>query len=127
MHSFQNALGESLSGVKKCTLLSLGGAGGQTIHNRSTFGAPLKTYGHNASNELCGKSVASKLRPQQANGLFYQGDTEIGENLHLFIKRSAPENFQHEFFSMLLLPKVERVAKRDLPAKLRGAPETNFL
>ena len=71
--------------------------------------------------------MASKLRPQQANGLFYQGDTEIGENLHLFIKRSAPENFQHEFFSMLLLPKVERVAKRDLPAKLRGAPETNFL
>ena len=27
--------------------------------------------------------------PQQANGLFYQGDTEIGENLHFFIKRSA--------------------------------------
>ena len=49
-------------GEKKCTLLSLGGAGGQTVHNRSTFGEPLKTYGHNASNELRGRSVASKLR-----------------------------------------------------------------
>ena len=56
--------------MKKCTLLSLGGAGGQTVHNRSTFGAPLKTYGHNASNELY--------------GLFYQGDTEIGQNLHFY-------------------------------------------
>ena len=36
---------------------------------------------------------------QQAGGLFYQGDTEIGENLHFFIKRSAPENFQRENFS----------------------------
>ena len=86
-------------GWQKWTLLSLGGAGGQTVHNRSTFGAPLKTYGHNASNELCGRSVASKLWPQQADGLFYQGDTEIGENLHFFIKRSAPENFQGENFS----------------------------
>ena len=86
-------------GWQKWTLLSLGGAGGQTVHNRSTFGVPLKTYGHNASNELCGRSVASKLWPQQADGLFYQGDTEIGENLHFFIKRSAPENFQGENFS----------------------------
>ena len=73
-------------GWQKWTLLSLGGAGGQTVHNRSTFGAPLKTYGHNASNELCGRSVASKLWPQQADGLFYQGETEIGENLHFFYK-----------------------------------------
>ena len=43
--------------------------------------------------------MASKLWPQQADGLFYQGDTEIGENLHFFIKRSAPENFQGENFS----------------------------
>ena len=86
-------------GWQKWTPLSLRGAGGQTVHNRSTLGVPLKTYGHNASNELCGRSVASKLWPQQADGLFYQGDTEIGENLHFFIKRSAPENFQREIFS----------------------------
>ena len=43
--------------------------------------------------------MASKLRPQQADGLFDQGETEIGENLRFFIKRSAPENFQHENFS----------------------------
>ena len=40
---------------QKCTLLSLGGAGGQTVHNRSTFGAPLKT------NELCGRSVGGSI------------------------------------------------------------------
>ena len=34
-----------------------------------------------------------------ADRLFYQGDTEICENLHFFIKRSAPENFQGENFS----------------------------
>ena len=45
-----------LFGVKKYTLLSLGGA---TVHNRSTFGVTLKTCGYNASNELCGRSVAS--------------------------------------------------------------------
>ena len=49
-------------GWKKWTLLSLRGAGGQTVHNRSTFGAPLKTCGHNASNEVCGRSVASKFK-----------------------------------------------------------------
>ena len=32
------------------------------------------------------------------NGLFYPGETEMGENLHFFIKRSAPENFQCEIF-----------------------------
>ena len=54
--------------------------------------------GYYASNELCGRSVASKLIPQQAGGLFHQGDTEIGENLHFFIKRSTPENFQCDNF-----------------------------
>ena len=39
------------------------------------------------------------MRPQEADELFYQGDTEIGDNLHFFIKRSAPENFQREIFS----------------------------
>ena len=43
--------------------------------------------------------MASKLRPRQANGLFYRGETAIGENLHFFIKRSAPNNFQQENFS----------------------------
>ena len=85
-----------LSGV--CTLLTLGGAGGLTVENRSTIGVPLKTLGYYASNELCGRSVASKLIPQQAGGLFHQGDTEIGENLHFFIKRSTPENFQCDNF-----------------------------
>ena len=28
--------------------------------NRSTFGVPLKTFGYNGSNELCGKDGATK-------------------------------------------------------------------
>ena len=106
------------------------------------WGTP-ETY---ASNELCKRSVASKLWPQQADGLFYQGDAEIGENLHFFIKRSAPENFQREIFSkgvpteslrthgseyvyergqrhifgrVIPTRSRERAAKRDLPAKIR--------
>ena len=43
--------------------------------------------------------MTSKLCSQQADGLFYQGETEIDENLHFFMKRSAPENFQGEIFS----------------------------
>ena len=61
------------------------------------WGTP-KQMGYYASNELCGRSVASKLIPQQAGGLFHQGDTEIGENLHFLIKRSTPENFQCDNF-----------------------------
>ena len=36
-------------------LLTLGGAGGQTVETRSTFGVRLKSLGYNASNGLCGK------------------------------------------------------------------------
>ena len=43
----------------RTAFLSLRGAGGQTVHYRLTFGTPLKTYGHNASNELCGFLLAT--------------------------------------------------------------------
>ena len=33
----------------------MGGAGGQTVETRSTFGVRLKSLGYNASNGLCGK------------------------------------------------------------------------
>ena len=59
------------------TLLTLGGAGGLTVETGSTIGVPLKTLGYNASNELCGKSVASKLRLQQADGLFHNSQFRI--------------------------------------------------
>ena len=41
--------------------LTLGRSGGQTVDTRSTSGVPLKSLGYNGSNELCGRSVASKL------------------------------------------------------------------
>ena len=88
----------TLSGVKKMHSSEFGRSWRPNRSQQVNFWGTLKTYGHNASNELCGRSVASKLIPQQAGGLFHQGDTEIGENLHFFIKRSTPENFQCDNF-----------------------------
>ena len=58
-----------------------------TIDSRSTFGLPLKTLGYNGSNELCGRSVASKLSPQQADDFVYQSDTQIREKRKFFSLR----------------------------------------
>ena len=41
--------------------LTLKGSGRQTLDTRSTSVVPLKSYGHDGSNGLCGRSVASKL------------------------------------------------------------------
>ena len=56
---------------------ALGRSGGQTVDTRSTSGVPLKSLGYNGSNELCGRSVASKLSPQQADESFLQVAMEI--------------------------------------------------
>ena len=47
-------------------ILALKIDGCQTVDTRSTFGVPLKSLGYNGSNELLGRSVASKLSLQQA-------------------------------------------------------------
>ena len=46
--------------------LTLGRSGGQTVDTRSTSGVAPKSLGYNGSNELLGRSVASKLSPQHA-------------------------------------------------------------
>ena len=76
----------------------MGRSGGQTVDTRSTSGVPLKSLGYNGSNELCGRSVASKLSPQQADGFFFQSDMKIREKGKFFVNRSVPENFQWENF-----------------------------
>ena len=38
----------------------------QTVYTRSTSGVASKSLGYNGSNELLGRSVASKLSAQQA-------------------------------------------------------------
>ena len=76
----------------------MGRSGGQTVDTRSTSGVPLKSLGYNGSNELCGRSVASKLSLQQADGFFYQGDMKIREKGKFFVNRSVPEHFQWEIF-----------------------------
>ena len=53
-------------GKKSRHHLTLGRSGGQTVDTRSTSGVPLKSLGYNGSPELLGRSVASKLSPQQA-------------------------------------------------------------
>ena len=50
----------------------------------------LKTLGNNGSNYLLGRSVASKLRPQQAAKAFLGANTEISEKQNFFINRSVP-------------------------------------
>ena len=54
---------------------SWGGAGGQTCDIWSTSGIPLKTWGHNASFQLCGMEG-------QSHQMFF------------FVKRSITESFQ---------------------------------
>ena len=44
----------------------------------------LPGLGYNGSNELLGRSVASKLSPQQADEFFHQGVTQIREKRKFF-------------------------------------------
>ena len=68
-------------------LLSFGVTGGQIAHTWSFLDLPLKSLGYNGSNELFGRLLGVKLRPQQADGLFHLGDTEIGEDWHFFYQK----------------------------------------
>ena len=67
--------------------LTLGEPGGQTVDTRSTSGLPLKSFGYNGSNELLGRSVASKLSQQQADEFFYQSKMKIRKNRKFFSLR----------------------------------------
>ena len=58
---------------------TLEGAGGQTDDTRSTFRPPLKTLGYNGSNQLLGRSVASKLWVHEPDTFFWGTDNEINE------------------------------------------------
>ena len=69
---------------------------------RSTSGVPLKNLGYNGSNELLGRSVASKLWVHEPDAFFLEAAREISEKWNFFVKRSVPENFQRENFSGLV-------------------------
>ena len=60
---------------------------------------PLKNLGYNGSNELLGRSVASKLWVHEPDIFFLEAAREISEKWNFFVKRSVPENFQREIFS----------------------------
>ena len=73
--------------------------GRQTVDTRSTSGVPLKSLGYNGSNELLGRSVASKLWVHEPDTFFLEAAREISEKWNFFVKRSVPENFGRENFS----------------------------
>ena len=63
----------SKTAIFVCTNLSyltLEGPGRQTFNTRSTAGVALKTLGYNASNQLCGRSVAPKLSAHEPATFF---------------------------------------------------------
>ena len=62
-------------------IITLEGALRQIIDTRSTSGVPLKSSGHNHSNELCGRSVASKLTAHKPYE-FFCGWTKKFTNLY---------------------------------------------
>merc|ERR1711978_455552 len=55
--------------------------------------------GYNGSNELLGRSVASKLWAHEPDTFFLEAAREISEKWNFFVNRSIPENFQRENFS----------------------------
>ena len=58
--------------------------GGQTIDTSSTLGLFLGSLGYNSSNQLLGRSLASKLSQQQAETKFHQCDMQIREKWKFF-------------------------------------------
>ena len=77
-------------------ILTLEGAGRQTVDTRSTSGLPLKSLGYKGSNELLGRSVASKLSPQQADEFFYQRDMEIREKKEFFYSSASSSKTERD-------------------------------
>ena len=68
----------------------------QTVDTRSISVLILKSYGHDGSNGLCGRSVASKMSAHCFNTFFPCLETESGEKVNLLVERSVPEVFQQE-------------------------------
>ena len=65
----------------------MGRSGGQTVDTRSTSGVAPKSLGYNGSNELLGRSVASKLSPQQAGKKNSRAAMEFREKRKFFSLR----------------------------------------
>ena len=59
------------------------GSGHQALDTRSPSVVPLKSYGYDGPNGLCGRSVASKLNAHRFN-TFFHPDTEIGKKVICF-------------------------------------------
>ena len=65
-------------------ILTLEGAGRQTVDTRSTSGLFLTNFWCNASNKQCGRSVVSKLSLHKPAAFFLRTDKEISEKQNFF-------------------------------------------
>ena len=68
-------------------ILTMKGAGRLTVDTNSTFRVPLKLLGHNDSNQLCGRLVASKLSVHEPGERFFADGKEI------FSSNALPKKF----------------------------------
>ena len=78
-------------------ILSLKGGGRQNVEIRSTYGVPLKSLGYNCLDELCGRSVASKLSQHESDGVFYRADKETDQRVH-FLESDPFQKFSTQIF-----------------------------
>ena len=78
-------------------ILTLKGGGRQTVETRSIFGVPLKSLGYNCLDELCGRSVASKLSQHESDGVFYRADKETDQRVH-FLESDPFQKFSTQIF-----------------------------
>ena len=80
--------------VQKRHLLEGGGC--QTVNTRSTFGEALKYFGYNGTNELCGRSMTSKLTYTSPMDYFTAKD--LDQKVYFFGQISVTENFHWDVF-----------------------------
>ena len=92
------------------------GGGRQTVNTRSTFGEALKYFGYNGTNELCGRSMTSKLSVHEPNGLFHCYK-DIDQKVHFYGQTLSNWDFclgeSHEILANIGFKYVDLRSVRD--------------
>ena len=83
---------------------------------RSTFGEALKYFGYNGTNELCGRSMTSKLSVHEPNGLFHCYK-DIDQKVHFYGQTLSNWDFclgeSHEILANIGFKYVDLRSVRD--------------
>ena len=72
----------------------LEGGGRQTVNTRSTFGEALKYFGYNGTNELCGRSMTSKLSVHKS--LILPFSSHGNKGFHYLFQRNGQGSLQFD-------------------------------